>query len=75
MTALINYHAAQRTVTSPQPTSLQVTQTPIQTIAPGQQIAIRSVAPAQSVQGIKPGVTSTNRPMQGLFYVTQCFII
>lgn len=66
---------AQRTVTSPQPTSLQVTQTPIQTIAPGQQIAIRSVAPAQSVQGIKPGVTSTNRPMQVTPGVTQTVTI
>ena len=46
---------------SPQPTTLQVTQT----LAPGQQIAVRTVAPAQPGQGIKPTVTLTNRPMQG----------
>ncbi|XP_058962502.1 uncharacterized protein [Pocillopora verrucosa] len=50
----------QRTVKSPQPTTLQVTQT----LAPGQQIAVRTVAPAQPGQGIKPTVTLTNRPMQ-----------
>ncbi|XP_027048715.1 transcription initiation factor TFIID subunit 12-like [Pocillopora damicornis] len=57
----------QRTVKSPQPTTLQVTQT----LAPGQQIAVRTVAPAQPGQGIKPTVTLTNRPMQVASGVTQ----
>ena len=54
---------------SPQPTTLQVTQT----LAPGQQIAVRTVAPAQPGQGIKPTVTLTNRPMQGLWI--SCYIM
>lgn len=54
---------------SPQPTTLQVTQT----LAPGQQIAVRTVAPAQPGQGIKPTVTLTNRPMQGLWL--SCYIM
>lgn len=57
----------QHTVKSPQPTTLQVTQT----LAPGQQIAVRTVASAQPGQSIKPTVTLTNRPMQVASGVTQ----
>lgn len=57
----------QHTVKSPQPTTLQVTQT----LASGQQIAVRTVAPAQPGQSIKPTVTLTNRPMQVASGVTQ----
>jgi len=54
-------------VTSPQATHLQVSQTPVQTVAPGQQIAVRSVAPVRPATGIKAVVTATDRPMQGVF--------
>lgn len=57
-------------MTSPQATHLQVTQTPVQTVAPGQQIAVRSVAPVRPATGIKPVVTATDRPMQGVFSKT-----
>ncbi|KAJ7391412.1 Transcription initiation factor TFIID subunit 12 [Desmophyllum pertusum] len=54
----------QMTVTTPQVAHLKVTQTPIQTVTPGQQITVRSVAPARPAQGIKPVVSTTDRPMQ-----------
>ena len=54
------------TVTTPQVAHLKVTQTPIQTVTPGQQITVRSVAPARPAQGIKPVVSTTDRPMQGV---------
>lgn len=53
-------------MTSPQGTHLQVSQAPGQTVAPGQQIAVRSVAPVRLATGIKPVVTATDRPMQGV---------
>ena len=62
-----NRNPAQLRVTSPQGTHLQVTQTPGQTGAPGQQIAVRSAAPVRLATGIKPVVTATDRPMQGVF--------
>ena len=62
-------------MTSPQATHLQVTQTPIQTVTPGQQIVVRSVTPVRPATPIKPVVTATDRPMQGVFFKIHVYTI
>jgi len=62
--------------TAPQTTRLQVTQSPVQTVTPGQQMVVRSVtqslpvqtltSQALSAQGIKTVVTMPDRPVQGM---------
>ena len=58
--------AAQMKVTSPQANPLHVTQTPGQAVTLGQQMSI-SAGQSLSAAGIKAVVSTTDRPLQGVY--------
>ena len=55
--------------TSPQATHLQVSQSPVQSVSPGQSITNRNVAQTLPVaKTVKTAATTSDRPVQGMFH-------
>ena len=61
--------SAQQKGTPPQATHLQVSQSPVRSVSPGQQITIRNVTQTLPVtQTVKTAATTSDRPVQGMFH-------
>ena len=61
--------SAQQKGTAPQATRLQVSQSPVRSVSPGQQITIRNVTQTLPVtQTVKTAATTSDRSVQGMFH-------